>query len=142
MKEERNEAKEKKWMREAYELGRKTADLDEEYIVVNKLVPNWVWYDHDAEMFFKAGREGYNFPEYRTGWRYGDIPETSRSYNHRENTGELGLSVMQLDGDEKIKTLSELNSLRNRPKVRVGGFVLPFEVGGDGEPLLICAERI
>lgn len=130
-------------MRRAHELGRATADKSYEEIVYGELVPGWVFEDHACNVCFEAGRQGLGFPRYATGWRYGDIPTGERSHNYREQATEAGLSVMQLDGEDKVKTLAELRgSFDSRPIVRVGGWVHPYEVGGDGEPLLLAPEAI
>jgi len=122
----------------AYNLGKQTADKSYTDICYSGDVPEWVFDDTDANEFFEAGRAGYELPTYGTGWRYGAIPESGRSYNYRDDRLERGVSVMQLDGGEKIKTLAELNSLSTRPIVRVSGYVNPSDCGGDGEPLLIA----
>lgn len=133
----------KRWMTIAYETGIKTADKTYEEIVYGDLAPEWVFDDSDANEFFQAGRNGADFPVYATGWRYGDIPESGRSHNYREGRNERGVSVMQLDGEKKVKTLAEIRgSFDNRPVVYVGGWVNPLDVGGDGEPLLLAAEKI
>lgn len=129
------------WQRRSYDAGAATAERTYEEIIYGDLAPAWIFDCFDANAFFEAGRQGYDFPEYRTGWRYGDIPETGRSHNFREGAGEAGVSVMQLDGEKKIKTLAEARgSFNRRPKIRVGGWVNPCDVGGDGEPLLLAAR--
>jgi len=127
--------------RKAYEAGRSTSSLSYNDIVYGELVPSWVFEDFAMNELFEMGRQGHDFPEIVSGWRYGDIPESGRSYNYATQEAEAGVSMMQLDGQEKIKTLAELRgSFDSRPKVRVTGFLNPLDVGGDGEPLIICAR--
>ena len=130
-------------LRAAHEAGSHTAHHTYEEIIYGDLVPSWMWDDHAASVCFEAGRRGLDFPVYATGWRYGSIPASGCSHNYREGAAEAGLSVMQLDGGEKVKTLAELRgSFASRPVVRVAGWVHPYEVGGDGEPLLIGAVEL
>ncbi len=132
----------KEHLAKSYETGKATADRTINEIVYGELAPSWMFDDFASYQFFEAGRQGHPIPAYRTGWRYGDIPVSGQSRNYREEKAEAGVSVMQLDGDDKVKTLSELRSLTSRPVILVGGYVNPLEVGGDGEPLLLDAERI
>ncbi|MCZ6507095.1 MAG: hypothetical protein O7A04_03465 [Acidobacteria bacterium] len=125
----------------AYDAGKATAGRSIDDIVYGDLAPEWIFEDFTANQFFEIGRQGYNLPDLVYGWRYGDVPECSRSRNYREGRLEDGVSVMQLDGEDKIKTLSELRgSFDNRPKIRVSGYRNPLDDGGDGEPLLLACS--
>jgi tRNA nucleotidyltransferase/poly(A) polymerase len=129
----------KQWMHDAYEAGKRTADRSYEEIVYGELAPG-VFDDHESNVFFEAGRRGLPFPQFVCGWRYGSIPFGGRSFNHREGVAEVGLSVMGLEGEEDIKTISKFG-VQHRPRVRVCGWLHPYEVGGDGEPLLLLPEE-
>jgi len=129
-------------MRTAYEAGKATAEYSYDDIIYGDMAPSWIFENQDANEFFEAGRNGYEMPEHVTGWRYGPVPESGRSNNYRDGRLERGVSVMQLEGAAKVKTLAELHSLSSRKKVRVAGYLNPNDVGGDGEPLLLCAEEI
>jgi hypothetical protein len=126
----------------AYRMGQETAGKSYDEIVYGDLVPSWVFDSHGYNVFFEAGRRGAQYPQYITGWRYGNIPECGQSHNYRDNIAEAGVSLMQVDGYDKIKTLSELGGINDRPVIRVGGYLHPFEVGGDGEPLIVFAKEI
>ena len=131
------------YLAESYLAGVRTAELPLEDIIYGDLAPSWIWDDPDAIQFFETGRQGYDAPQYRTGWRYGDIPDGGHSYNHREGCAEAGVSVMQLDGEPKISCLAEARgSFDSRPKIRVGGWLNPCALGGDGEPLLLAAHKL
>lgn len=124
----------------AYKLGRKHIDLSYYDETVTADFDRYHVDAWDVEwLFYEIGKEGSVFPVYVTGWRYGDIPEGGRSYNHREDCQEKGCSMMQIDGQGRCKSsLAELRgSFDNRPIVRVGGWLHPTEVGGDSEPLLL-----
>jgi len=130
-----------KWARRAYTAGVATREKSYEDIIYGDLAPG-VNFDHfETNVWFEAGREGCKMPQWRTGWRYGDIPEGGRSKNYRDNTLEQGVSLMAIDGQPPIKTLSEFG-VKHRPIICVAGWENPLEVGGDGEPLLIGARRI
>lgn len=132
----------KPWMKKAYELGQKTSELSYDEIVYGDLAPQWCFDDFEANVFFESGRQGYRFPIYTNGWRYGNIPECGRSFNYREGRLEKGVSVMQLEGQDKVKNLAELRgSFDNRPIVKISGYINPIDVGGDGEPLLVCCNE-
>lgn len=132
----------KKWMTDSYESGKSTAALSYNDIIYGDLAPSWIFNDFDANELFEIGRQGHEFPEIASGWRYGNIPESGRSYNYREQVAERGVSMMQLDGKDKMKTLAEMRgSFDNRPKINVIGLLNPLEVGGDGEPLILCAHN-
>ncbi len=97
--------------------------------------------DFEAGVWFEAGRQGAPAPTWTTAWRYGEIPEGGQSKNYRDNQLERGVSVMAIDGEPPVKTLSEFG-IRHRRVVCVGGWLNPLDVGGDGEPLLISAQKI
>lgn len=88
---------------------------------------------------FDAGVKGHDMPEYATGWRYGNIPESGYSRNHADNINERGLSVMAIDGEDDHTDGSFEMFAAPRPIVRVGGFRIGF-VGSDGEPLIVGAR--
>lgn len=133
----------KNWMKEAYEAGKESKDQSLEEIVYSDAYPEWMFTDFNASVFFEAGRQGYDPPQYATGWRYGDVPASGRSMNYQSGCLEKGVSVMQLEGQDKVKTLAELRgSFDDRPKVRIGGWVNPIDVGGDGEPLLLACAKL
>lgn len=134
-------AQEKPWMREAYDYGKATKDYDIYDIVYKELAPSWIFDTFETNEFFEIGRQDFPFPEYVTGWRYGHIPSSGRSTNYRDNKLEKGVSVMALDGDPKVKTLSEFG-ISHRIIVHIGGFLNPLDIGGDGEPLLLSAKEI
>lgn len=132
--------KPKRWMIKAYSAGKRTVARSHHEIVYENLAPE-VNFDHyEANVFFEAGRRKLEFPKYVCGWRYGDVPQGGRSFNYREGRAEAGVSVMALEGEKPVKTISKFG-IRHRPKVKVCGWLHPFEVGGDGEPLLIEAEK-
>lgn len=100
-------------------------------------------YPDDVEAaFFNAGLTNKEQPKYVFGWRYGDIPQSGRSYNFRDSRHEMGTSLMQIDGEaNNTDGTFEMFNGRGRKKVRVGGWLID-EFGSDGEPLVVGPERI
>ena len=98
---------------------------------------------HDMQEFFEIGYRGYDYPDYVTGYRYGNLPEGARSYNYRDNYLERGLSVVSVETGERTQddvSLAFIN--RTREVVNVEGYLHPFATGSDGEPLLLAARKI
>ncbi len=132
-----------RWQKDAYELGKKLAAKSVEEIIYRKLVPDSVWFDFETNVFFEHGYHGLPFPEYVTGWRYGDIPPSGQSYNFRDQIAEHGVSVMEVyaanGAVETVDKVSAMFCAAGRTRVDVAGYLNGLRRGSDGEPLLICA---
>ena len=126
----------------AYKAGKKAAEkynsFDEAVMCSNDL-DDWFVYPVET-IALGLGFDGKEL-EYVNGWRYGDIPESGRSWNHMDDEYENGVSLIALDDEEKegITSITEM-FLKDRPVVRVGGYYSGR--GIDGEPLVIGAEVI
>jgi len=94
--------------------------------------------------FFEIGLAGAEMPYKVTGWRYGNIPKEGKSYNFREGQFESGVSLMEVYGGKK--TQDEFSAMfikaKNRPIVKVTGYLNTLNTGADGEPLLLDATKI
>lgn len=82
-------------------------------------------------------------PEYRSGWRYGDLPESGISQNFSENKSESGVSIMGFHGEEPFSGAStyEMFNSGDKPKINISGWDANRQ-GSDGEPLLVAARKI
>jgi hypothetical protein len=112
----------------------KILSIDEEYCTIDD-------YTAEEHILFYMGY--YNSPiDFITGWRYGDIPESGKSYNYRDRYWEMGVSLAFDDDDEETKDKVSLLFIRQgRELVHISGLWIPFK-GSDGEPLVIFAEKI
>lgn len=107
----------------AYESGKRNADC---------------WYADDNLLWasYEAGRAGMPIPRRASAWRYGHIPPNGRSYNHRDNAAESGVSCLGGDSDATIACFGA-----DRPLVRVTGWLLG-QTGSDSEPLIADANEV
>lgn len=97
---------------------------------------------HPVQAFFAAGTAETAMPSWVEGWRYGGIPESGTSYNHRDERPEWGVSVMAIDGEDD-ETDGTFELFHNgRPRVRVAGWLITHKRGSDGEPLLTGAVAL
>lgn len=106
------------------------------------IAPEDAFYGNDdAARLFEMGLNGRE-PEYVTGWRYGKLPESGRSYNFRDQQNEKGVSLMALHGEPIggiAKTYEMFNS-KGKPIVHVSGWLSGY--GADGEPIVIDAKEL
>lgn len=93
----------------------------------------------EAENKFAKAKKGYV--------RFGDIPKSGRSWNHRDNIPEAGVSVFEAEfvGKEfrvSVDSVLEVSyiSVMNRPVYRIWGEVVG--TGADGEPLLRVTRKM
>jgi hypothetical protein len=106
-------------------------------------------YDHrlvefgDLAVFLNAGIAGADMPIWTYGWRYGDLPESGRSYNYRDQFAEYGVSMMSVVGSESMPdgTFALFNA-RGRKRVWAMGWLVTHRKGSDGEAMLVDAVRI
>lgn len=81
--------------------------------------------------------------------RFGDLPETGRSWNDELGNEEAGISVYQAEWQSSDRDvvcvtvpsdicIGTISQIEDRPVYIVTGTLLA-EVGGDGEPLMVDA---
>lgn len=102
------------------------------------------WEMRDAlHACYQAGVHGADMPRWVRGWRFGSVPASGRSRNHRDNVTEQGVSVMGVDGaeDETDGTFALFNDV-DRERVTVEGWLVTHARGSDGEPLLVDAVAV
>ncbi len=138
----------------AHALGKKVKEIDpsfEEWAhgAYSKELGPWPWDTPKSdvwESFFDAGNLGHEPPKLAHGWRLGNIPASGRSWNHRDNIPEKGVSMAFVDhpqgGNWEDLISRKFIEAQGRPKVDVGGYLVPHAVGSDGEPLLVAARKI
>ncbi len=100
----------------------------------------WVWTTNQLNAAYEAGARGDDMPIVTTGYRYGNAPESGRSYNYADNVHEKGLSMAGVDAPldhDWEKTISALFVKGDRPKKAFQGWHDPDIRGSDGEPLLL-----
>jgi hypothetical protein len=141
----------KKWMVKAISAGKALADSHPGYcyeralddLSLDELEPLQEQ-DFKYDAFFRAGFVGRE-PEYVEAIRYGDIPDCGRSINHADNCYEDGVSCVKI-----IRTADDINyqsiydvtlGYQGFKKTVVAGWYLGGS-GSDGEPLLLCAQKI
>lgn len=145
-----------KWIESAIATGRKIRIvMEREDWDMHELMNEWAYGDIAQEIgdypnhcdtewwtMMQAAADGWNCRKVR-GWRYGDIPAEGRSYNHRDNEPEDGVSLMELE--EGTRSQDEISAMfieaGNRPVVWCEGYLLPHR-GSDGEPLILGARKI
>ena len=129
----------------AYNKGVELQNTDLNTIIYGRLAPSCYFDDFTLNFFFDCGYYGCDFPEYVSGWRYGNIPESGRSYNYRDQKPEHGISVMEIYGIENSdidKVSLMFISTQNRNVVKVAGYLNPLKFGSDGEYLLVDAKEV
>ena len=143
-----------KYLDDAYELGMKAKQINPD---INK----WARGAYEKELgafpwemergpaweaFFEAGNRGYEKPPVATGYRYGDLPDKGRSWNHRDHIPEYGVSMAEVDhpiaGSWSDPISKMFIEAQGRPRVDVGGYLHPLRTGADGEPLLVGAGKL
>ena len=93
--------------------------------------------------FYHAGEKGYAMPRLVTGQRYGDAPLAGASYNYREQTPELGVSMAKVDAQEFSDYQWADFFNKNRPIKSFEGWLLPKPMtGSDDEPLMVGLRKI
>lgn len=128
---------------EAYETGRalQGRDLAAWIYGCDPVVatPSWAGTDDLViSLFFEAGRRGADMPRWAKGWRYGAPPACGRSYNHRDDRYEAGISMMAIEGCDVVPDGTyELFNGRDRNRHEVEGWLVTYTTGSDGEPLLV-----
>ena len=104
-------------------------DLLEAMANETQTVPEaWVW----------GGYHGRK-PEYRTAYRYGELPKSGRSTNWADNTRENGVSMIGFEDTSSIYDVT-LGG-QDIPKIKVEGWYLG-DSGADGEPILVDCKKI
>ena len=128
----------------AYNKGVELKNTDINTIIYNGLAPDSYFFDFTLNFFFECGRQGCEFPEYVSGWRYGTVPAGGQSYNYRDQRPEHGVSVMEVDGvaNGSIDKISMMFIAMGRPTVYVEGYLNPYANGSDGEYLLVDAKEM
>ena len=92
--------------------------------------------------FFAIGFDGYDYPQYVTGYRYGHIPQGGQSYNYRDDVSERGVSIVAVNDGAMTQDMVSLAFVQcGRPVVTVTGYLHPGATGSDGEPLLLLAKE-
>jgi len=93
------------------------------------------WRTGSLQAAHEMGMEGIsiNWDKIVIGERYGDLPETGRSFNYADNTAEFGVSLSNIKGEKEIGSSMWFS---DRKKVEVRGILLPV-TGSDGEPLIL-----
>jgi len=129
----------------AYNKGLELKGMDLNAIIYGRLAPSCYFDDFTLNFFFDCGYYGHSFPEIVHGWRYGNIPESGRSYNYRDQKPEHGVSVMEVYGLENgstDKVSLMFIGTQNRNVVKVAGYLNPLKTGSDGEYLLVDAKEV
>jgi len=105
----------------------------------------WFFDDDLLSAFFDAGYYDHPKPYRSRGWRYGWNENMRKSFNHRDQIPEPGISMMQVDGEAvlapKDSIYIALNEFDKRPVVWLKGWVLGVR-GSDGESLMVSAKKI
>lgn len=93
------------------------------------------WYTPALLVAYELGRTGkeINFEDVVEAVRAGNLPESGISYNYREQESELGLSVLNVVGEEEVGSSIWF---AGREKVTVKGIRLSYK-GSDGETLIL-----
>lgn len=97
--------------------------------------PYWSYYTPTLQAAYDLGQSGVDLsgqPDV-SGWRYGTVPDTGRSHNYAADSGERGVSLAALDGQQETGSCVWFC---DRRKVSVSGILLPMR-GSDGEPLVL-----
>jgi len=144
------------WIESAITTGKKIHAIREERdMEMSEIMDEWAYGDLADEVgsypnhcdiewwtMMEAAAKGWNCRIVR-GWRYGEIPAEGRSYNHRDNEPESGVSLMALeDGTGTQDAISAMFiEAESRPVVWCEGYLLPHR-GSDGEPLILGARKI
>lgn len=133
-------SRQQKWFDLGVKMATKYACKDDAYDALDSDLSDSLMYGrHSNGLFFLAGFIGRQ-PEWRTGYRYGEIPESGRSANHADGTWEDGVSCICLDADrESIYDVTL--GWQGIEKIKIGGWYIGG-AGSDGEPLLIDCEKI
>ena len=114
----------------AYNKGKSLQGTDINTIIYSNLAPEIYFFNFTLNFFFECGYQGYDFPEYVKGWRYGDIPESGQSYNFRDQLPEQGVSTMEIYGIENNdvdKVSLMFIATKNRPVVKIEGYLNPYK---------------
>lgn len=99
--------------------------------------------DDPDNVFFEAGFYGFE-PQWRQGYRYGEIPESGYSVNWGTGEREKGVSCVCLIGgkNENAKSIYDtIYGLQDTKKILIEGWYLGNS-GSDGEPLLHNAVKL
>lgn len=146
-----------KWIENAIATGKKIHAIREDRdMEMSEIMDEWAYGDLAQEIgpypnhcdiewwtMMEAAAKGWNCRKVR-GWRYGEIPAEGRSYNHRDNEPEDGVSLMELE-DGCCGSRDAISAMfieaESRPVVWCEGYLLPHR-GSDGEPLILGARKI
>ncbi len=104
-------------------------------------VPHAIIEDHVLLACLDAGCAGRPMLRWVRAWRYGDLPESGRSHDYRDNCQLPGVSVMEVyeAGALADETFVLLNG--DRPRREVEGWLI-HRRGSDGEHLLVGARYV
>lgn len=136
-------------LRAYYEVGNWCADNDIDF---DRMEDHYSYSDladevfmrstHNMQEFYRIGFDGYAFPIYATGFRYGNIPSNGRSHNYRDDYAERGVSVAWIENGDQTQDQVSLAFVQcGRDVVKVQGYLHPGATGSDGEPLLLLATE-
>lgn len=123
----------------AYEKGKKDREKygDLNTWAYDNNAPTW---DDLLDASWKAGWDGRDCPVQASGWRYGDVPASGKSYNYRDQRPEPGISMMYIKTVDGIEygTRDKVSAVfvrDRRNRVEVSGWLVGF--GSDGEPCIL-----
>lgn len=74
------------------------------------------------------------------GYRYGEAPESGKSYNYRDNCFEPGVSMAQVGFDKEVNSFAISDAAANRKRYYYVGTICG--TGGDDEICLSNVKRI
>lgn len=104
------------------------------------------WPDYMAEpatvrgLHWIAGFEGRPEPRRVQAVRIGDVPKSGRSFNHRDQEFEEGVSALYVVG-EKRSDVGTFDKFNDGKRTLIEGY-LHHNRGADGEPLIVGAQKI
>jgi hypothetical protein len=137
--------------KELFELGckiRETFNIDNVRAAIREAMMNDFCVDEieDAieskyRLFFKAGIIG-RVPEWREGYRFGEIPACGNSTNWATGEQEEGVSCVCLNENKCEETVYDsIYGLQGIEKIKIAGWYIGGS-GTDGEPLLVCPVKM
>jgi ankyrin repeat protein len=93
-------------------------------------------YTDVLEQALRLGQLGYELGPVGHCSRYGKIPDSSRSYNYRDDYAEKGVSVISFEEDEAGSSGAKL-FMSGRDIVEFDGILIEGAYGSDGENLVL-----
>lgn len=126
----------------AYQNGCRMADEydNDLYAAIYSEDLDYIFNDQLLAASWQAGFDGKSELVWAEGWRLGDIPESGKSYNYRDNHPEPGVSMMWVKDEQGNEyhtedALSAAFISRRDKRVEYSGWLVGF--GSDGEPCLL-----